>query len=232
MSEDRPRLQPLSISQREALEEAVSSYERSITASAARLLIDRGIDQATAIKFRLGVVGDPHPGHERHRGKLVIPYLDRASHPLTVRFRCLHSMPGHPAPHDCRELQHGKYMSLADDPPRTFNIRAIHEAGAEIHIAEGEFDAMLLNRFGLPAIAIPGVQAWSGRHRRMLAGFNRQRVWGDPDDAGADFNRKVTQQLRNAKAVRLRLGDVTDTWMAGGAEALLSLIDDEGTTKS
>ncbi|QJD50606.1 DNA primase [Streptomyces phage Itza] len=213
-------MQPLSSSQREALEEATSSYQGAVTADVARYLVSRGIGREEAATFRLGVVADPFPGHDRFRGFLAIPYLDRNGRPLSIRFRCLQD-------HNHRDFFHGKYMSLAEEPPRTYNIRAIHEAHDTIHIAEGEFDAMVLNKVGLPAVAIPGAQAWLGRHRRMLAGFSRTYVWGDPDDAGADFTNKVCRSLRSAKGVRLRGGDVTDIYMSGGADALHALISKE-----
>lgn len=220
MSEHEP-LRPLSASQRESLEEATATYQAALTAEAARWLAARGIDQAGASTFRLGVVGtDAFPGHERHRGKLVIPYLDRTGAPLSMRFRCIQA-------HDHREFGHGKYMSLPDEPVRVFNIRSIHEAKDEIHVCEGEFDSVILTLNGMPAIAIPGAQAWRGHHRRMLAGFSRIWVWGDPDDAGAEFTQKVCRSLKQAKGVRLRDGDVNDTYLAGGAYALRALIEQE-----
>ena len=63
----------------------------------------------------------------------------------------------------------------------------------------------------------------------MLAGFSRVWVWGDPDDAGAEFTARVCRALRSAKGVRLRHGDVTDTYLAGGTDALLALIGKEGS---
>ncbi|WP_394622277.1 toprim domain-containing protein [Lentzea sp. JNUCC 0626] len=217
MSEHEP-LQPLSASQREALEEATTSYQAAVTADAARWLVARGLGKQAADTFRLGVVGnDPFPGHEKFRGWLAIPYLDRDNAPLTIRFRCLQE-------HDHRALGHGKYMTLKDDPPRVFNIRAIHTAVDEIHIAEGEIDAMTLTLAGLLAIAIPGANGWRAHHRRMLAGFSRTWSWGDPDAAGAEFNAKVMRSLRSAKGVRLREGDANETYLAGGAEALHALV--------
>jgi DNA primase len=216
LSEHEP-LRPLSDSQREALEEAVSSYQAALTRDAARYLHGRGIDQATASTFRLGVVREPFPGHSRFVGFLAIPYLDANGKPLTVRFRCLQS-------HDHRSSGHGKYMSIPEDPARVFNIPAIHQAKDEIHVCEGEIDAITLNMIGLPAVAIPGAQGWRPHHRRMLAGFSRVWVWGDPDDAGAQFTQKVTASLRQAKGVRLH-DDVNATYMAGGAESLFSLIE-------
>lgn len=211
-------MQPLSDSQREALAEAVTAYQNSATAEAASYLGARGISPDAADTARLGVVGDPFPGHERFAGYLSIPYLDQNSEPLSIRFRRLPWLPG----------EGPKYMSISGEPVRVYNVGAIHRADEVVHIAEGELDAIVLEQLGMHAVAIPGAQLWRGHHRRMLAGFRRIYVWGDGDDAGADFTRKVTQSLRRAKGVRVPRGmDVTDIYLAGGAQALLSLIAEE-----
>lgn len=215
MAEHEP-LTPLSTSQKEMLEEAVATYQAHLTAETAAYLMARGIGRDEALAFRLGIVADPAPGHEKYRGMLAIPYLGRDGQPLTVRFRCL-------AEHNHRDYFHGKYNTIKDDIPRMFNIGAVHRADDEIHVTEGELDAVILNKIGLPAVAIPGANMWFGRHRRMLAGFNRVWTWADPDDAGAELTGKITRALRSAKAVRLK-ADVTDTYMAHGAEHLLSLV--------
>lgn len=201
------------------MEEATRSYEeaRMADADVAMYLMGRGITPDVADTFRVGVVKDPLPGHGRFRNFLSIPYLDRDSKPLSMRFRCLQQ-------HDCRDFGHGKYMSITDEPARMFNIRAIHEAMDVIHVAEGELDALVLTMCGMPAVAIPGAALWAQHHRRMLAGFNRVWVWGDPDDAGADFTNRLTRSMRQAKGVRLRDGDVTETYLLGGAEALHALV--------
>ncbi|MGW2419740.1 hypothetical protein ACWC0C_10890 [Streptomyces sp. NPDC001709] len=151
---------------------------------------------------------------------LAIPYLDRHGSPLTIRFRCLEE-------HDHRANFHGKYNTIKDDPPRMYGIDSVHQAGDTLDVAEGELDRIILRKIGLHAVAIPGAALWQGRHRRMLAGFNRVRVWGDPDDAGAEFTARICRALRSAKAVRLRGGDVTDTYIQGGAHALLDLIKED-----
>ncbi|MEU4155670.1 toprim domain-containing protein [Actinoplanes sp. NPDC026670] len=157
-------------------------------------------------------------------GKLAIPYLDRDGMPLQIRFRCL-------VEHDHREAGHGKYMTLAGEPVRMFNVGAIHRAGDEVHVCEGELDALILDRvLGLPAVAIPGAKNYFARHRRMLAGFSRVWVWGDPDDAGAEFNSKIVRSLRQAKQVNLREGDVTDTYLAKGLDGIFALIGKEAPT--
>jgi DNA primase len=200
------------------LEEATRAYQAALTPGVARYLLDRGIGREEAVTHRLGVVGDhPFPGHERFRGMLAIPYLDRNGSPLTIRFRCLED-------HDHRAHFHGKYNTITDDPPRMYGIDSVHQAGDTIDVAEGELDRIILRKIGLHAVAIPGASIWQSRHRRMLAGFNRVRVWGDPDDAGAQFTARICRALRSAKGVRLQDGDVTETYMQGGAQALLDLI--------
>ncbi|MEU5433800.1 topoisomerase [Streptomyces sp. NPDC020719] len=203
------------------MEEATSTYQAALTADAARYLLDRGIGREEAVTHRLGVVGDDaFPGHEKYRGMLAIPYLGRDGSPLTIRFRCLEE-------HDHRSLGHGKYATIKDDLPRMYGVDSVHAAGSELDVTEGEFDRMILRKIGFHAVAIPGAALWLPRHRRMLAGFNTVRVWGDPDDAGAEFTNKICRSLRSAKAVRLRVGDVTETYMQGGAKALLDLRNEE-----
>ena len=134
MAEHDP-LQPLSTSQKEMLEEAVASYQEHMTPEAAAYLLKRGIGRDEALAFRLGVVVDPAPGHEKYRGMLAIPYLGRNGQPLTVRFRCM-------VEHNHRDYFHGKYNTIKDDIPRMFNIGAVHRAGDEIHVCEGELDEL------------------------------------------------------------------------------------------
>lgn len=220
MSDDNESLQPLSDSQRETLEEATTQYTAAISAREARWFLSRGLSKETARTFRLGVVRDAFPGHERYEGWVAIPYLDHAGNPKSMRFRCIEE-------HDHREYGHGKYLSMPDEPARLFNTGAIVRADETIHVTEGEFDAMILEQCNLHAVAVPGAQSWRSYFRRMLAGFNRVYVWGDPDDAGADFSRKLTRAMRQAKGVRLRSGDVSDTYCEGGKAAILALIERE-----
>lgn len=219
MSEREP-LRPLSASQRTMLEEATNIYQAALTADAARYLAERGIGEEEVATYRLGVVSDPLPGHGRYRGMLAIPYLAHDGHTLTIRFRCLEE-------HDHRALGHGKYNTIPGDPPRLYGVDSIHQAGDEIHLGEGELDRIILRKIGWNAVSAPGVEMFFGRHRRMLAGFSRVWHWPDPDDAGARMAAKVTRGLRSASPIRLHVGDVTETYKAGGAQALYDLLEKE-----
>lgn len=210
-------MQPVSDSQLASLEMAVSSYEEALTVEAARYLEGRGIGQAAADTHRLGVVDRPAPGHERYRGMLCIPYLTPAGEPLTVRFRCIQD-------HDHDEHRHGKYNSLNGDDTRMYNVGAIFTATDTIHVTEGELDAITLNMVGYPAVAIPGANNFKWRHQKMLAGFSRIWVWGDPDEAGAEFVNRLAKSLRQSRGVPLRDGDVNETYLKGGRSALFDLI--------
>lgn len=151
---------------------------------------------------------------------LSIPYLGHDGQPLTIRFRCLED-------HDHRAFGHGKYNTVKEDPPRMYGIDSVHAAKDEIHVTEGELDRIILRKVGFHAVAIPGAALWLGRHRRMLAGFSKVWVWADPDDAGAELSNKICRSLRSARAIRMRDGDVTDTYVRGGAQALYDLMSKE-----
>ena len=212
---EREPLRPTSDSHRAELEEATARYQEAVTVEAVRYLTARGIGRPIALSARLGVVADPVVGHENFRGRLAIPYVV-AGRPVSMRFRCM-------AAHDCKTTGCPKYLQAADDPTRMYNVGAITRATNEIEVTEGEFDALILEQLGYPAVAIPGVNNWHRHHRRMLAGFSRIRVWADPDSAGAELVHKVSRALRQARRVTLKEGDVTETYMAHGADAIRAL---------
>lgn len=201
----------------QTLEEAVSSYEAAMTVEAAAYLLGRGLTEETVLTARLGVVADPIPAHERYKGWLAIPYLIQGQ-PVRVRFRCM-------ANHDHKEFSHGKYGQPTGETILTYGVDDILAPGDTLHVTEGEFDRLILKQCGLPAIAFPGANTFKRHHGRMLAGFNKIYVWGDPDQAGADFITTIVNRLpRSGRGVQLRAGDVTDTYLLGGTEAIYGLL--------
>lgn len=197
------------------LDEALLNYEATLgeDVEAVRFLMARGLDQEAVSIARLGVVSeDCLPEHRRFIGWLAIPYLGLDGRPVQIRFRCL--TPG------CSHIGHGKYMTMDGDPARVYNVQALVTADFDIHVTEGELDALILSMLGYPAVAIPGASGFQSHHRRMLAGFSRVFVWGDPDEAGAQFAGKVTRMMSQALAVRLDHGDINDTYVSEGEAAI------------
>lgn len=217
-------LQQITASSLAHLEEAARRYGGNLF-MVEDWLARRGIDAETARMFRLGCVGfDPAPGHERMEGWLAIPYLGISKageeQVWTMRFRCIQD-------HDCKEHKHGKYQTLSGDPSRMYNVRAVKLAGQDISVCEGEMDAIILTKAGFPAVAMPGATSWRRHHARMLDGFQRVFIWGDPDDAGRKFSNEVAKTLgRSARIVHLKDGDVNETFLSGGREALEELIEE------
>jgi DNA primase len=215
---ERAPMQPTIPSRRRMLDTAVTRYQvaGSRDVEFQKYVARRELSDETVSTFRLGVVSHPMAGHEKHVGRLAIPYLHHTGYPLAVRFRCMEN-------HDCRANGHGKYMSLPDDPVRMFNTSAVLNARNEIHVTEGEFDAMILTQLGLHAIAIPGAKLWTPAHATNLRGFSRVWVWQDPDEAGSEFVNKVLGALHQAAPVTLDM-DVNDLYLSGGKTQVLGAL--------
>lgn len=200
----------------EMLEEAVSAYEGAVTPEMAQYLYDRGVTREAAVTHRLGYVREPHPGHEWYQGMVAIPYLTRDGKPLALRFHCMEQ-------HDHRAEYHGKYNSMKGEPTRLYGVRDIFEAKDTIHATEGEFDRLVLKRMGVPVVGVPGSETFTWHHAKMLAGYSRIWLWADPDEAGSKLLVRMSGLLRQTKVVRLEQ-DVTDTWKAGGDDALKDIL--------
>lgn len=168
-------------------------------------LTARGIGPDTAKDFRLGVVGDQQiSGHEMFQGRLVIPSLGVDDSVYGMRFRAM-------------DESEPKYLGIPGMETRLFNVRAIHYADEEIHITEGEMDAIILCSLGHPAVGVPGANAWKRHHPRMFSGFPRIVIWGDGDKAGHEFARKVGESLTVATRATMPDGmDVNDLYLAHG----------------
>jgi DNA primase len=115
-------------------------------------------------------------------------------------------------------------MGLPGVQTRTFNTRAIALAGDELHVTEGEMDAMSLSVAGFQAIGIPGVNALSKSFARMVAGFSKVTVWADGDDAGRGMAEKIARLVPIARILIMSAGhDVNSILVEGGPGALQRL---------
>jgi hypothetical protein len=201
-------------------------------------LASRGLtdEEPVVARFRLGVVDDPLPGHEMYRGMLAIPYMRRAADGswtvVSMRFRCIEP--------DCEHRGHGKYNTVPGDRPRLYNTVALVEQDDEIAITEGELDAVTATACGVPAVAVPGVEAWRDYFRPAFEGYETVYVLADNDipkvydgcprckgecrghNPGMEFARRMAKELPNAKVIPMPSGeDVNSTVLLHGKTAFL-----------
>lgn len=204
----------LSPKARETMERATKQYESDV-AQIADYLRGRGIDGATAKKFRLGYVASPIIGHEQYRNRLAIPYITPAG-VVDIRFRCVED-------HACKDYHHPKYLSQPGHRTRLFYTSSIMSATDTIAIVEGELDAVILNKIGIPAVGVPGAQGWQGDYYpRIFSDFQNILVFGDGDEAGQNFARAVVKSLEDATIIDIPTGmDITDLYLAFGADEIM-----------
>ncbi|WP_018687027.1 toprim domain-containing protein [Actinokineospora enzanensis] len=211
----------LSAVQRKYLVDATRRYHASLPGSAAEEhLATRGLTAPSVVekvdRFRLGYVDDPLPGHEQYRGMLAIPYLrlspGREWSVVSLRFRCIDP--------DCGHEYHGKYNTIAGDRPRLYNTIEIIRNDDVIAVVEGEIDAVTSSICGVPAIGVPGADAWRPVFREALLGFETVYIIAEGDEAGLRFANTVAADLPNGRIVRLDDGhDVNSTVVDQGANA-------------
>jgi DNA primase len=195
------------------MEKATQQYEANI-AQIKDYLLGRGIDGATAKRYRLGYVAEPVVGHEKYRNRLAIPYVT-PSGVVDIRFRCVQN-------HSCKEAGCAKYLTQPGHKQRIYGTTAVMSADDTIAITEGELDAVILNKIGIPAVGIAGSKAWNtGYYPRIFADFTNVIIFGDGDEAGRDFAEAVARDLEDALIVDMPTGfDVTDLYLAQGADEL------------
>ncbi|MFF8629662.1 toprim domain-containing protein [Streptomyces werraensis] len=176
-----------------------------------------------ADKFGLGYVGSALTGHEQRSGMLVIPYLRPAGGPhgtATIRFRCIadecvRDEDGEYLAPTRKENHrgHGKYMTVPGDSPRLFNTRALITSTPHIVITEGEFDAMVWEAVGVPAIAYQGTSSWRDHFIPPLRGIETVYIIADGDKPGMEAAEKLAALLPNAKVVVLGEGHDSNSYL-------------------
>lgn len=195
----------LSSEQRASLERSAAQYERDLY-RAAHYLAGRGLTEATARSFRLGVVVDPLPGDEHFTGRLSIPYLTRSG-VVAVRYRCL-------AQHDCNAVDCAKYLGYEGASTHLFNVSAFFQEGDTVIVTEGEMDAVILTQCSLPAVGVPGSHNWKPHYSRIFEDYAHILVFADGDDAGKKFGKKVASAVPGARVIAMPDGmDVNDVYL-------------------
>ncbi|GAA2687772.1 toprim domain-containing protein [Nonomuraea recticatena] len=203
------------------LESARKTYQEALTEDAFAvdyLTTTRGLSWDSVTYFRLGVVGDPLPGHEAYKGMLAIPYIAPNGDTLSIRFRNLRD-------------NGPKYLTLPGDKPRPYNTAAIERYTSAMWITEGEIDSITLHEVGVPAIGIPGANTWRNDWALIFKPYQEVLIPVDGDDAGHKFGRGIAEQLENARVIDMgtyiddngeeRSHDVNSFFVMHGQEALL-----------
>ena len=193
--------------------EAAVQYNKDLNEEAINFLADRGISKEVADQYLLGTIVVPVAGHENYKGWLSIPYLTVMGHCVGFKFRRLDE--GKP-----------KYGAPLGQKGHLYNVSDIILTSEYIAVCEGELDTIVASAIlGIPAVGVPGVQAWKSHFTRMFTGYGRVYVIGDNDlkddgtNPGAEFSRMVAQEIGNATIVSLPAGmDLNDLYLAKGIE--------------
>ncbi|AGK87342.1 DNA primase [Mycobacterium phage PattyP] len=206
-------------SHRNFLLEASKQYHQALPGSegeeylATRGLTNPAISDAVS-KFRLGYVAEPLPGHEMYKGMLAIPYLrwapDIGWQVVSLRFRRIEAAEGK-----------AKYLTVPGDKPRMFNTIALLQPSQKVALCEGEADTITATAAGIPAVGVPGAQAWKEHFREPFLGYREVLILADGDDAGMQFAETVAGVLPNAKIIPMPDGsDVNSLVLEQGVQAL------------
>lgn len=199
--------------------EAAQRYAQEISPEALVALEERGISELVAAKFQLGTVTDPLNGHEQYIGWISIPYITALGHCVGFKFRRLDA--GLP-----------KYGSPTGQKAHLYNVADTTILSKHIVVCEGELDTVIVSGvLGIPAVGVPGVQAWKPHFSKLLSGYDSVYIVGDNDvkedgsNPGADFSKRVSQEVLNGVIVHLPPNmDINDYYLAYGADATKTLL--------
>ena len=205
--------------QSKLLKEAAQRYAQAISPEVLVALAERGISEEVAARFELGTVTAPHNGHEMYEGWISIPYITAGGSCVGFKFRRIDD--GKP-----------KYGSPTGQKAHLYNVIDILEMSPYIVICEGELDAVITSGvLGIPAVGVPGVQAWKPHFPKLFNGYDTVYVVGDNDvkedgsNPGAEFSKRVANEILNSVIVTLPPGmDINDYYLAYGADATRALL--------
>jgi DNA primase len=205
--------------QSKLLLEAAQRYAQEISPEVLVALAERGISEEVAARFELGTVTSPHNGHEMYEGWISIPYITAGGSCVGFKFRRIDD--GKP-----------KYGSPTGQKAHLYNVIDILEMSPYIVICEGELDAVITSGvLGIPAVGVPGVQAWKPHFPKLFNGYDTVYVVGDNDikedgsNPGAEFSKRVANEILNSVIVNLPPGmDINDYYLAYGADATRALL--------
>jgi hypothetical protein len=197
---------PPSTAQKLSVEKLVQRFELS-QSRILGYLRGRGLDGA-AERFRLGFVEPADDVPRQYWNRMAIPYLTPTG-PVQIRYRCI-------ADHDCKDRGCSKYLGDKGQEVTLYNPGTVLDATGPVVLTEGELDAVAVETIaGLPAVGIPGSQAWK-RHpywARAFVGLDLI-LFADGDAAGDDLAATIAADLPELRVVRAPDGDDANSVLA------------------
>jgi DNA primase len=205
--------------QSKSLLEAAQRYAQEITPEVLVALDERGISEKVAARYHLGTVVEPANGHEMHEGWISIPYITASGSCVGFKFR---------RTDDTKP----KYGSPTGQKAHLYNVTDVIIMSPYIVVCEGELDTVITSGvLGIPAVGVPGVQAWKPHFAKLFGGYETVYVVGDNDikedgsNPGAEFSKRVANEILNSQIVTLPPGmDINDYYLAHGADATRALL--------
>jgi len=159
---------------------------------------------------------------ERANGKKSI--IDSLSGMVTIPYQVagnIVAIRGRAWPYE--DKKRPKYKTCGGEKARLFNTDAVWH-NSEICITEGEFDTLVLNQMGFPAVGVPGAQTWQDSWDGYMKEMRRLWLVFDRDTAGEQGSAKLLKRF-GTKARRIALspeGVKTDPtqWVSQGHTAV------------
>lgn len=182
-----------------ALTEQTERYHAALRPEDYEWLRSRGLEDQTIRSALLGYVAEG-----RFAGSISIPYRNPYSGGTkTIRFRYLNPV-------------RQKYDGIKG--------KAIHLYGVgntlsdEVWLCEGEFDALILNQMGYPAVGVAGANSFKPDWKYLFANTSRTTLVFDSDEAGTRGANRIAsiigEVVEDVRIIRLPEGsDVTDIYL-------------------
>ena len=125
-----------------------------------------------------------------------------------------------------------KYGSPVGQKAHLYNVEDTLILGPHLVVCEGELDTVITSGvLGIPAVGVPGVQAWKPHFSKLMMGYDTVFIVGDNDikedgsNPGMEFSKRVASEVLNSQIVTLPPGmDINDYYLAHGADATRALL--------
>jgi len=156
----------------------------------ATYLAARGLTQEVADTFLLGSVEADIPGWEWARDRLSIPYITPTG-VVDIRFRATKG-------------EEPKYLGRTGASTGLYNVNAFRVDSDFIGVCEGEIDTITAHGLcGIPAIGIPGANAWKAYYARAFLDYRQVILLCDGDKPGLEWGRKIASAIDTAIIVSM-----------------------------